>query len=133
MAVLNVDWSKVSALLPPDDDEVLWDSPGPPPHISGSWLIFAEGSEAGDAELLRVKEFLATVLPYDISGTQPLRMCAPASSSWCDFRRREAVTPSLSSPKTSQNSDAVNTGDRLVRDIGARIVRRFSIDTRHRS
>jgi hypothetical protein len=39
---------------------------------------------------------------------------------------REA--PSLSSPKTSQNSDAVNTGDRFVSGIGARCCRHFICD-----
>jgi hypothetical protein len=116
---MNVDWSKVSALLPPDGDEVLWDLPGPPPHISGSWLIFAEGSEAEDAELLRVKEFLAMVSPDDISGTQPLRMCDPASSSYGESSRVVRLPPSLSSPKPSQKSDPVNTGDRFVSGIGA--------------
>jgi hypothetical protein len=70
IVVMDVDWDDVSALSLPDADSMLWDSPGPPPRISGKWLIFAEEGADGDAEFVREMQFLAAVSPDDIWGTK---------------------------------------------------------------
>ena len=59
-----VDWSAINGLLPPDDGEVLWGPPGPPPHILGNWLIFGTGLEAQVEAPPAATELQAGVVGY---------------------------------------------------------------------
>ena len=45
MIVLDVGWSAINGLSPPDDGEVLSGPPGPAPYISDNLLIFDVGLE----------------------------------------------------------------------------------------
>ena len=60
----------LSALALPDDGEVLWDSPGPAPRISGSQLIFDEGLAVPALEPLAEKEPLEAESPSHICTRQ---------------------------------------------------------------
>ena len=116
---LDVDWSEVSALSLPGADSMLWDSPGPPPHISGKWLIFVEGLEEGGQELLRVKEFLAAVSPDDIWGTKRrhtsarLLLSEPSRYLRSDSESsdRVAVAPTLKVTEIGEIPKPVTSGD----------------------
>ena len=92
---------------------------------------FREGCERRPPEIERLltgscttdSEILSAGLAADRPSSCPSKASPalqhPVAESLSDSSVRVAVAPSLSSPKTSQNSDAVNTGDRFVRDIGA--------------
>jgi hypothetical protein len=124
-----VDWSKVSALSLPGADSMLWDSPGPPPHISGKWLIFVEGLEERGPELLRVKEFLAAVSPDDIWGTKRrhtsarLLLSEPSRylRSDSESNDRVAVAPTLKVTEIGKITNPVTSGDMSELYIGARL------------
>jgi hypothetical protein len=76
MIFLDVNWSAISALLPPDDGEVWWGLPGPAPYISGNQLIFDAELEERASEPLAVKGLPTTESLYDSLGTQRMHTSA---------------------------------------------------------